>query len=112
MHYSHLTDILAQAVRAHDFIITRYITRNQSISLDPANNEYVEFKEHLNIFCERLRAQMKGKSILAFSKSIDIPERTINGWMRGAATPSMEYIIHLAKKLNCTSDYLLGLEDY
>ena len=77
-----------------------------------ANNNDMEFNEHLDIFCERLKEHMKDKSILAYSKIIGIPERTINGWLRKKSTPSMEYIVLLAKKLNCTSDYLLGLSDY
>jgi len=62
-------------------------------------------------FSERLREFMDDKSILAFSKAIDIPEQTINAWIRKKTAPSMEYLIALAQKFNCSIDYLVGLTD-
>ena len=71
-----------------------------------------DFEMYKKIFAERLKQSLDGKSILAFSKSVSIPERTLNAWIRGETTPRMEYLILLAKTLSCSVDYLVGLEDY
>jgi len=65
-----------------------------------------------DVFVERLKEQIGSKSILAFSKFVDIPERTLNAWIRKETTPSMEYLILLAQKFNCSIDYLVGLKDW
>lgn len=63
------------------------------------------------IFIERLFEKLEDMSISTFSKETGIPERTIYGWIRKETTPRMEYLILLAKKFNCSVDYLIGLED-
>ena len=62
-------------------------------------------------FAERLKENLEGRSISAFSKSLGIPERTLNAWIRMETTPRMEYLVLLAKELSCSIDYLVGLED-
>lgn len=38
-------------------------------------------------------------------------QSTIAQWENGTRLPSLEAIVALAKFFNCTTDYLLGLED-
>jgi len=73
------------------------------------NNKNLE--NHKTIFAERLKEHLNGKSVSAFSKSIGIPERTLNSWTRKETTPRMEYLIILAQELSCSIDYLVGLEN-
>ena len=68
-------------------------------------------EEHKDIFAERLKDFLNGKSILAFSKTLGIPQRTLSGWITKETTPRMEYLILLAQTFSCSIDYLVGLED-
>jgi len=70
-----------------------------------------DLDNYKTIFAERLMEQLDGRSISAFSKTLGIPEHTLNAWTRKATTPRMEYLILLAKELRCSIDYLVGLED-
>ncbi len=72
----------------------------------------MENLDHIkNVFSDRLKEFMNGESILAFSKKIDIPERTLNSWVNKQVMPKVDYLIMLAKRFNCSIDYLVGLED-
>jgi transcriptional regulator with XRE-family HTH domain len=70
-----------------------------------------DFETCRKILAERLCEHLEGKSILAFSKDVGICARRLNSWIREDAVPSMEYLIILAQKLNCSIDYLVGLEN-
>ena len=70
-----------------------------------------DFNTCRNLFVERFKELLNNKSIVTFSKQVNIPERTIFGWLMKETTPSMEYITMLVQHLNCTADYLLGLRD-
>ena len=63
------------------------------------------------IIANRLTDYLGEKSILAGSKIIGVPERTLNGWIRQETVPSLEYLLLLAEKMNCSIDYLVGRED-
>jgi len=80
-----------------------------------ANNNYMYMhREEFNRdeFSLLLKSLMEGKSILAFSKIVGIPQRTINHWINKEKTPSIENLMHLAKHFDCSIDYLVGLKDY
>ena len=84
----------------------------QVISPSSADNNCMKtFELCRDLFVERLKEAIDGKSIAIFSKFVGIPDRTINSWVRKITTPNMEYIIRLAQKLGCSAGYLLGLED-
>ena len=63
-------------------------------------------------FAERLTGFLDGKSILAGSKILGIPGRTLNAWIRKTNVPGLEHLLYLAQKMNCSIDYLVGLKDY
>ncbi len=46
------------------------------------------------------------------SKATGLSQATIAKYETGDRTPSAECLIALAKFFKCTSDYLLGLEDF
>ena len=71
----------------------------------------MDFSSYHKKFRERLTEHMQEKSILAFSKIIGIPERTLYSWVNGEKFPGFENLILLSMKFNCTTDYLLGIED-
>jgi len=64
-----------------------------------------------DFFAERLAEFLDGKSILAGSKVLGVPERTLNAWMRKETVPSLEHLLHLAQRMNCSIDFLVGLRD-
>ena len=53
----------------------------------------------------------RGWTQIQLAKETGISQAGIAKWETGDRTPSMECIIILAKYFNCTTDYLLGLED-
>jgi len=59
-----------------------------------------------------LKSLLDGNSILAFSKKVDIPHRTINSWINKKYKPSIDHLIKLAQYFDCSIDYLVGLKDY
>ena len=63
-------------------------------------------------FALMLKSLRDGKSILAFSKIVGIPERTINAWTNKKTTPSIDNLMRLAKHFDCSIDYLVGLKEY
>ena len=64
------------------------------------------------VFANRIRDFLDGKSILAGSKILDVPQRTLNAWVLKESVPSLEHLLALAQKMNCSIDYLVGLKDY
>jgi len=70
-----------------------------------------DFEKYRKVFIERLEEYLNGKSILSVSKELGIPEPTLRAWIKKVTTPSMEYLILLAQKMNCSIDYLVGLEN-
>jgi len=64
------------------------------------------------IFANRIKDFLNGKSILAGSKILEVPQRTLNAWVLKETVPSLEHLLALAQKMNCSIDYLVGLKDY
>ena len=73
----------------------------------------VRDKEILNIFSKRLRKLIEDEkiSITAFSKSLEIPPRTLESWLACVRSPSIYYVVKLAKYFDVPTDYLLGVID-
>ena len=72
----------------------------------------INIESNLAIFSDRLKELMNGKSILAFSKEIGIPEKTLNSWVNKKYIPKVDGLIFLAQKFNCSIDYLVGLSEH
>lgn len=45
------------------------------------------------------------------AKALGVTDNTVSYWCNGARTPNTEQIIQIARTLNVSSDYLLGLSD-
>ena len=66
-----------------------------------------------NIFKDRLK-ELRVENNLSQAKLASLTylsQAAIAKWEKGTRTPSMEYIVILAKYFQVSSDYLLGLED-
>ena len=72
----------------------------------------VDLDFHMDAFVDRLTEFMGERNVLTFSKAIGIPNRTISSWVKKERVPTIEYLILLARKFECTIDYLVGLADY
>jgi len=74
--------------------------------------EMITLEKSREVFADRLTDYLNGRSILATSKILGVKERTLNGWIRKEAVPSLEGLLYLAQKMNVSIDYLVGLKDY
>jgi len=63
-------------------------------------------------FVLTLKELINAKSILAFSKIVGIPQRTISSWINKKTAPCIDHLIRLALYFDCSIDYLVGLKDY
>ena len=80
-------------------------------------NDYGSFVNILYQFTNRLSKRMealnlKDREVWDEEKGgIGIDPRTFSGYKHGRNIPPANVIFNLAQKLNCSADYLLGLED-
>ena len=60
---------------------------------------------------ERIRAarEIKRLSTAQLAERIPCSERSVQGWEAGSARPKYEQIVGLARVLDVSADYLLGL---
>jgi len=68
----------------------------------------------MNKFKERLvylRNQMQ-LTIPRLSEQTGIPDQTIRQWESGRSRPNIDAVIMLSKFFSCTTDFLLGVEEY
>lgn len=67
----------------------------------------------MSSFRERLKELLEEKhmSQVDFAKKICVQKSTINGYIQGYRSPSIDTLILIAKELNVSIDYLIGLSD-
>lgn len=67
----------------------------------------------LDIFSDRLRRLRKRRNMTQndLAERLEISPSTVSSYERGAAFPPIPIFIKLAKILNVSTDYLLGLEN-
>jgi len=60
---------------------------------------------------ERIRAarEIKRRSTAQLAERVPCSERSVQGWEAGSAKPKYEQIVGLARVLEVSADYLLGL---
>ena len=51
-------------------------------------------------------------NISQFAEFIEVPTRTVSGWLTNNRLPRIDYLYQIAESLNCTIDYLVGREDF
>ena len=68
----------------------------------------------VEIFCERLKNLRieKGLTQPQLAEKIGVSNGMISFWENGVHEPTVAYVIKLAKVLEASSDYLLGLTDF
>ena len=67
----------------------------------------------MNKFAERLKELREENNLTQYelSKKINISTACINRWEKNLRVPNIDSIIILCKFFDCSSDYLIGLED-
>lgn len=67
----------------------------------------------MNKFPQRLKELREAKGLLQIelANETNISTSCISRWEQGVRVPNIDSIITLCKFFNCTSDYLIGLED-
>ena len=68
---------------------------------------------NLSKFQERLSELLfeKETNPPALAKELGCNRSTLNRYLFGSRMPSVEFVIRLADNFNCTTDFILGLED-
>ena len=71
-------------------------------------------QEILNIFIKKIKEFMKDKNfnISQFADFINVPTRTVSGWIANKRVPRIDYLYQIAECLNCSIDFLVGREDF
>jgi transcriptional regulator with XRE-family HTH domain len=64
-------------------------------------------------FADRLSEilRIKGLSFSAFARQLNVAPNTVSKWCNGDREPNYEMLILIAKELQETTDYLLGITD-
>lgn len=65
-------------------------------------------------FGKRLKKTRRASGISrqeSFAKEVAVSPHTVSMYERGEVSPKAEIVVKMAKALNCTTDYLLLLED-
>ncbi len=67
----------------------------------------------MNLFAVRLRQCLIERKLSqsAFARILGISQDSINSYCTGRREPDFDILISIAKTLNVTTDYLLGLSD-
>lgn len=70
-------------------------------------------QEILSIFIRKIKEFMKEKNfnISQFAEVIEVPKRTVSGWITNKRLPRIDYLYQIAEYMNCSIDYLVGRED-
>ena len=59
----------------------------------------------------RIKELQGEKSVSAFARYLEIPQKTVDTYINGERKPSVEFIMRICSKCHVTSDWLLGLSD-
>ena len=68
----------------------------------------------MKIFGERVKSSLKemGKTQKALATALNVQPSTLCEWLNGHNEPPMQIIVDIAKFLDVSTDYLLGLKEY
>ena len=59
----------------------------------------------------RIKELQGEKSVSAFARYLEMPQKTVDTYINGERKPSVEFIMRVCSKCHVTSDWLLGLSD-
>ena len=67
----------------------------------------------MEIFGKRVKQELKeqGKMQKDLCMYLNVNKSTLSEWLNNNNEPPMQYIVEIAKFLDVTTDYLLGLEN-
>lgn len=70
-------------------------------------------QEILSIFIKKIKEFMKEKNfnISQFAEFVEVPKRTVSGWLTNKRLPRIDYLHQIADCMDCSIDYLVGRED-
>ena len=70
-------------------------------------------QEILVIFIKKVEEFMKEKNfnIKEFAEFVNVPRRTVSGWIANHKMPRIDYLCQIAECMDCSIDYLVGRED-
>lgn len=64
-----------------------------------------------NIFITRLKELQGQNSVTAFARYLELPQNTVDCYVKGRRKPSVELVTRVCKKCGVSADWLLGLSD-
>lgn len=59
----------------------------------------------------RLRELQGDNSVSAFARYLEMPQKTVDTYIKGERKPSAEFILRVCAKCDVSADWLLGLSD-
>ena len=67
----------------------------------------------MEVFGERIKQELKAqnKKQVDLAKHLGVQKSTLSEWLNNNNEPPMKVIVDIAKYLEVSTDYLLGLED-
>ena len=74
----------------------------------------MRYNDNMKVFGERVKEALKSQGLTQkdFAKSINVQPTTLCEWLNGNNEPPMQAIVDIAKSLNLSTDYLLGIKEY
>ena len=69
---------------------------------------------NMKVFGERVKTSLKetGQTQRSLAKALNVQPSTLCEWLNGHNEPPMQVIVDIAKILEVSTDYRLGLKDY
>ena len=69
---------------------------------------------NMKIFGERVKQTLKELGITQkkLAESLQVQTSTLCEWLNDHNEPPMQTIVHIARALDVSTDYLLGMKDY
>ena len=67
----------------------------------------------MKVFGERVKQELKvqNKKQVELARYLSVQKTTLSEWLNGNNEPPMKTIVDIARYLNVSTDYLLGVED-
>lgn len=67
----------------------------------------------MKVFGERVKQELKvqNKKQVELARYLSVQKSTLSEWLNGNNEPPMKTIVDIARYLNVSTDYLLGVED-
>ena len=65
-----------------------------------------------HVFAERLRQarEERGMTVIGLAEQSEMSRTQVQNYEHGRRSPTIDCLVRLAKSLDCTTDFLVGLE--